>query len=142
MSLLIRTFDTFADAARFASAASQRQRVELRLMRFEGQWNVTSDVAIDADTSHDGGLIQRKEAEISELRQRLAGLQEQLTELEDQHRQVLDEKERFRRRVIEHEAKPRTTVVDEFSQSQLRKPAREPTCEACGAPLTCCRCSG
>lgn len=136
MAHVVRIFTTFTEASNFARYLAKRRRVELGVGRVDGQWHVTSAVPVEAPNYDQlESRLQEKDAEA-------VALHEQMAELQRQLQQVAIEKERFRRRVIEHEAKPASEVAEQFSRSHSRKPLPESTCEACGRTLTFCRCAG
>src|SRR5579862_2171150 len=84
----------------------------------------------------------RLEARLREKDVQASDLRAQVVELEQQLQQLAAESERFRRRVIQHEARPTRAVAESLSHSHTRKPLAEATCEACDRTQMFCRCAG
>ena len=140
MAHVIQRFDSFQEASELARSLAKRYEVTVRLERSESGWAVVSDTrliakAIDErDFDSLEGVVREQDAEIAALKQQISTLKDKLDQVET-------EKERFRKRVILHEAKDSATVAESFTRSHTRIRTQTETCEACGAPLNLCRCS-
>jgi len=99
-------------------------------------WQVVSDIPLELWNYDElEARLREKDVQASDLRA-------QVVELEQQLQQLAAESERFRRRVIQHEARPTREVAESLSHSHTRKPLAEATCEACDRTQMFCRCAG
>ena len=135
MSSVVRAFRSCREASEFARHLSKSRSVALGVVRTVDGWAVTSESAMTVTAEDLEGRLLDKDLEADELRRHIASMQEQLLA-------AVDEKERFRKRVIQNEAKAPEQVAAEFANSHVSVHSTEPKCEACFKPLSFCICSG